>query len=72
MRVFLGLGLAGLMFVFFALTAVGDGKLRDAAESGAAGIVLLAAAFFFGRRYVFRRAQKRARVSDLLARDKRD
>jgi hypothetical protein len=68
MRLFLGLGLIGLLFVGFTFTAISDGKPRDAAESGAVGLVMLGASAFFGRRYVFK-AERRTRVSDLLRRD---
>jgi hypothetical protein len=67
MRAFLALVLVTLMFVCFTFTAIADGKLRDAAESAAAGVVLLAVSVFFARRYVFK-ARRHARVSDLLPR----
>ncbi|MDB5213675.1 MAG: hypothetical protein JWO86_1602 [Myxococcaceae bacterium] len=62
MRVVVALGLTGLMFVFFAAMSAFEGRGRDVAESGAAGVLLLAAAAFLFVRIV------RPRMRDRLPR----
>jgi len=67
LRAILALGLVGLVCMFFAFQAIGDGHTSSAIESGLAGVVLIALSAFVAHRKILRQpVKRRRRVSELL------
>ena len=67
MRLVLALGLVGLMLACFAIMSAFEGRGRDVAESGGAGVVLLGAAAYLFFRVVLPRLRDRSRLELLEA-----
>jgi hypothetical protein len=67
LRAVIALAFVGLALIAFTFSAISDGKLFNAAESGVAGVVLIGASWLLAKRRLLRDAAPRRRRGEWVS-----